>query len=243
MSLFTIVTDVLTANGWPPTVTQVATSSDPAVKQAFVLANAEIEACAFAHDWPIYILPYTIELVPGQVEYTLPTDFYKIISNAVWNADSYYQMRGSLSPADWIATSLNLVAVRTSYKMDPRNNKIMITPTPTAAETVICQYYTNNLVRGQDGTLQPRFVNDGDDSLMDERIIKRGLSWRWRQKKGLDYTAELAEYRDNVKQYYAQQLALGEMPIGGTPYNTVITDGYLGPNFNNSIVSGPSFGS
>lgn len=231
MSLFTMVRMVMESNGWPAPVTEVSSSLDPNMKQSLALAQKSLDNVSYSRPWPVLIESYSFMTVPGEGSYDLPPDFHHVISNAVFNSTQYQNMRGSLSPSDWIACQLNMVPVRSAYRMDPKNKQMRLTPTPQVAEQVVFEYITKNLAYNADGTPKPNFASDSDYPRLDESIIELQFTWRWRQKKGLDFTAELAEATAVTDQRFAQMLALGEMPIGGRECGPPLTDGYIGPNF------------
>jgi hypothetical protein len=91
-------------------------------------------------------------------------------------------------------------------------------------------YITKNIAKDSSGTPIPRFTQDSDEPLVEEDIIELGLTWRWRQKKGLDYTAEMAEFNGTINTRFAQQMATGELNVGGYTYNEFwpLTPGYIG---------------
>ena len=241
MTLFSMVKMVMETNGWPAPVTEVSSSSDPNMKQALGLAQKALDNVSYSRPWPILIESITFPTVPGQAAYPLPTDFHHIISNACFNASEYLNMRGSLSSADWIACQLNMVPVRSAYRVFPKGKTINITPTPQGVENVTFEYVTKNLAFDAANAPKPNYSLDSDYSKLDEPVIELHLTWRWRQKKGLDYTAELAEATTVTDQRFAQMLALGESPIGGGRGGPPLTDGYMGPNFNYPY--GASYGS
>ena len=232
MTLFSMVKMVMESNGWPSPVTEVSSSQDPNMKQALALAQKTLDQVSYSRQWPILIEPATFDTVAGQAEYPLETDFHHIISNAVFNSNQYWNMRGSLLPRDWIACQLGLAPVQSAYRMNPKGKTIRITPTPQAVESVTYEYVTLNLAYNADGTPKRNFAMDSDYSRLDESIIELNFTWRWRQKKGLDYTAELTEASAVTDQRFAQMLALGEMPIGAGHAGPPLTSGYIGPNFN-----------
>jgi hypothetical protein len=79
----------------------------------------------------------------------------------------------------------------------------------------VFMYITRNIAYDTGRNPRDAYYEDGDSAAIDEDLVQLGLSWRWRQKKGLDYTAEMAEYSGTMKQRIAQYMGTGELPIGG----------------------------
>ncbi len=232
MSLFSLVKATLESNGWKVPTTSVTSSTDDNIKQAFVLANKELVSLSFGFAWPVLTTDYTFETVAGQAEYDLPIDFHHIINPSVFNASQYYAVKGNIQPMEFIRYSTRLVGPWnpcTAYRIKQKGKKFVITPTPNAAETVLFFYVSKNLVKDVTGNEKQLYSQDDDVALIDEDLLELGLEWRWRAKKGLDYTAEIAEYTAAIKQRYAQYIALPEFPIGARPLSEYypLTEGYV----------------
>lgn len=235
MTLQTLVKTVMESNGWPTPVSEVSSSTDPNMKQAMALANKALQSLCFSKDWPILIVPYEFTTVGGQATYPLPADFHHMIVHTLWDKTAYYQLRGNLQPREWIPYQLGLIPVKTGFRIFPRTREFTIVPTPVGVDNMVFEYYTKNLVRPATGADQTIYTLDSDQAILDETLVELALSWRWRQKKGLDFSAEIAEYEGTLAQRYAQNLALPDIPVGSTPTGDPLTDGYLGPNFNNTF--------
>jgi hypothetical protein len=63
-------------------------------------------------------------------------------------------------------------------------------------EIVTFNYYSTNWVSNAAATIrQPGFQLDNDYSLIDEIVLRRGLIYRWKQSKGLDYAEDFRSYQ------------------------------------------------
>lgn len=232
MSLVSVVREVMDSNGWPMPVTGVSTSQDQNMRQSLALMNKVLLNTSFKKNWPVLCVDYRFTTVPGQGEYDLPVDFHHIIAGSAWNASQYFAMRGALPPAAWYRCMFNGYGDKwfDSFRVDRRGLKFQVCPTPDSAEDLVFMYVSSNAVLDVDGNPKPKYEMDTDVARIDEEMIELGFSARWRQKKGLDYSIELAEYNATVRERYAQYLAAGEIPIGGKcPTDYPLTDGYIGP--------------
>lgn len=71
-----------------------------------------------------------------------------------------------------------------------------IWPALGTGEVVTFNYYSTNWVSNSVGLVrQPSFVLDSDFSMIDEIVLRRGLIWRWKQSKGLDYAEDFRSYQ------------------------------------------------
>lgn len=71
-----------------------------------------------------------------------------------------------------------------------------IWPALGTGEVVTFNYYSTNWVSNSTGLVrQPSFVLDSDFSMIDEIVLRRGLIWRWKASKGLDYAEDFRSYQ------------------------------------------------
>ena len=69
-------------------------------------------------------------------------------------------------------------------------------PALGAGEVVTFNYYSTNWVSNAAGLQrQPSFMLDSDFSMIDEIVLRRGLIWRWKASKGLDYAEDFRSYQ------------------------------------------------
>jgi hypothetical protein len=228
MSLFTIVKTVMDSNGWPSPVSAVASSQDQNMRQSMALANLALKSTSFKHSWPALIREHPFVTVANQSEYDLPADFHHMVVPSAVNASQYYQLKGSLTPIQWYRKALNgSIDWGDGFRIDAVGNKFVVAPTPAGVSDLVFMYITNMIAKDATGTPLNQYYADTDVSLVDEDLIQLALTWRWRQKKGLDYTAEMAEFAGTMKQRIAQYLGTGELPVGGRAGDAPLTQGRI----------------
>ena len=232
MTLLSMAKMTLDSNGWKVLSNSVTASSDDNMRQIFALANKELVSLSFRKTWPVLVKDALIVTVAGQADYDMPVDVHHLVNPSVYNASQYYMVKGNLQPMEFMRYAQRLVGPNspcTGYRVQQKSKKITLVPTPTSdGEQVMYFYVSSNLVKDSTGNEKALFSQDDDVPIIDQDLIELGLNWRWRQKKGLDFTAELAEYTGVVDQRYAQYLALPEFPIGGHPMDhPPLTDGYV----------------
>lgn len=81
------------------------------------------------------------------------------------------------------------------YKYRIRNNRLLINPVPTTPFSLIAFEYASSYgVLDALGVVKAAFTADSDTFRMDEKILKKGLAYRWKQVKGLPYQADEEAY-------------------------------------------------
>jgi len=171
-------------------------------------------------DWPVLQVPYTFNTVPGQAAYDLPVDFAREIGDSVYGAARYSQVRGSLTPADW-ARQRNVLPGLGFYRFRIFGNpmQLNLTPTPQVAESIVFEYQTTYRVRQISGDFKTTFYADDDVTVVDEDLMVKGLKWRMRRAKGMDYSEEFDDYEIDRAQTLAQAMQLGSLPVATrSPY-------------------------
>ena len=79
----------------------------------------------------------------------------------------------------------------------------------TSGETVQFYYLTNKIVADEDGLTKASFTNDGDVFRLDERLLRLGVIWRWKQLKGLPFEVPALEYQTLLEQRAMREAAKG----------------------------------
>jgi hypothetical protein len=215
MALLDIVQRVCDEVGLPrPAV--VATSTDQLARQMFSLANAELEELSKRFDWPQLTREYTFPTVVGIAQYNLPADYRKFLSNTLYDMTRYYKMRGSVSPGEWQRTkSMNLGSLSCAkVRIYGNPLKLNVVPTPVSVENVVFEYLTENYAVNAGNAEIPRFTADGDSPIIDEGLIRMGLKWRIKHAKGLEFSADLAEYEGVVNREFAAAMAQPQLDVG-----------------------------
>ncbi len=106
-------------------------------------------------------------------------------------------MLGDLSPSQWQETQASLVTmVNPAFRI--RGNRFLISPTPNSVETVAYEYISKNWCQSEGGTGQSEWAADTDVGLLDEELMKLGVVWRFKAKKGLDYAEDMNSYEIKV---------------------------------------------
>lgn len=233
MSLLSICKSVLAETGWP-VLSTIASNSDATAQQIFAIANTELEALSEQFSWPHLEVEYNFATVAGQAVYLWPADFRVLAPQSVFDKAQYYELKGSTGMQFWELLKygklgqLNRARYRTVYPLGAPG--IEMTPAPTGINPLVAVYYSDEYARQQDGTSVARYSTDTDVSKVPERYIQMGVKWRFRRAKGLDYSAELAEYNNTIQTQFAKYTGSGEIQVGGRRLSDVYAPGYVREN-------------
>jgi hypothetical protein len=208
----------------------IVSSTDQLARQMLGLAKETLEELSLM-DWPILAFQATVTTVTDQVQYPLPDDYEHEIGDTMYAKTRYMQLRGSLTPGDWARNRNALPDLgRLRFRIFGLPAMLNLMPTPTLVEDLVFEYKTKNRVIHADTTFGFDYTEDTDMSIVPEELVKKGLKWRLRRAKGLDYSEEFDDYEFARTSRLAQQLQFGSMPVAyRSPFDSeaFLTDGYV----------------
>lgn len=213
MSLLSVAQDVTDVIGLTRP-TAIVSSTDQLSRQILGLAKETLDELGLM-DWPVLEIPYTFNTVVNQSQYALPDDFGREIGDTMYVTDQYMSLRGSLTPADWQRqkSGLQVNMGRYRFRIFGLPTMLNMQPTPTMVQTLTMEYQTTSLVQQTDNTYKNTFFADTDVTLMPEELLKKGLKWRLRRAKGLDYSEEFNDYEMSRADRLAKALSMGSMAV------------------------------
>jgi hypothetical protein len=196
MSLLTIIGDAAKRIGLSPPST-VINSTDPNAVSLLAAAQQEGKTLARRHEWQVLQTEYTFPTADGTASYALPTGFARILKETVFNRTQRRRMVGDLTPQQWQETQASLVTmVNPAFRI--RGNLFLISPTPSAVETIAYEYITKYWCESAGGTDQSSWLADTDTGILDEDLMTLGIIWRYKAGKSLEYAEDMQTYEMEV---------------------------------------------
>jgi hypothetical protein len=163
------------------------------------------------------------QYVFGQSDYTLPSDFERVIDNTLWDRSRFWSMRGPQSAQQWQLYKSSVIG-RASIQRRFRFRQISgvqvfsIDPVPTDNNSaLVFEYVSNAWCESDIGTHQNMWMADTDVGILDEYLITLGVRWRMYRRLGFAYQEELAEYERQVSKAMAKDG--GQAILDMTPNN------------------------
>lgn len=206
MTLLTIVQDAVEEIGFGTKPATVIGNTDQVATQMFRLLNREGEYLS-KYQWQALKKEHTFTLVTSDQDYALPTDFRYIIPASSWNRDNQRIIIGPLTSSEWqwfkgwtTVNGLNLRARIRNNTFEFEQEILSSDNGKTIAFEYMSKYWTESVA----SVAQQKFAADDDTSILDEELLTMGLIWRFRKAKGLEFTADLAEYTKLVREAKAR---------------------------------------
>ena|SRR5688572_9771007 len=197
----------------------IAGSNDETAERLLEAAQLCGELMFRAHPWVVLVRENTTSLVNGTAEYSLPSDFDRILADTAWHADAYWRLRGNLGPAEWqwrqnVVTALPATRKAFRIRVSTATKKLFIHPTPDASEDVVYEYVSSGWNTSSGGTRQSAWAADTDILLLDEAVFVLGARWLFKQSNGLPYLDDRALWQDQMDLLIAQEVAPPPVDFG-----------------------------
>jgi hypothetical protein len=185
--------------------TFVAGNSDAQIIQILALLNEVLEDVVDRADevWTALNKEATFTSVAAESQGLLttlaPYGYIGILNNTIYDRTQRLPSYGPLSPQDWQALKA-LPQGGPYYKYRIWEGQLFLYPAPPAGHTYAFEYSSTYAVSGPTSTFdvtptsRAYFTMDADTCLLDERVVLRGLRWKWKKEKGLDYDEDFREY-------------------------------------------------
>lgn len=199
-----------------PVPTTVVGSTDPNVVQLGALANEVGEELATDHDWQ-KLTQQHLFTTSGTEEQpdAVPDDWNRFLANTFFNRTTIRAMQ-LITPQMWQAIK-TLPALGTPYIMwRQRDGVFLTTPTPPAGQTIAYEYVSKNWALSPANVPQDAFTADASTTVLEERLFRLGIVWRFRQAKGLDYGEDMKTYEIEKQQATGKDGGSTALNMGGT---------------------------
>ena len=188
-------------------------------RSCVALVRREASTLERQHRWPSLITTHTFATVNGTSAYDMPADFRAFANMSQWNRTAQSMLIGPTSGADWQWLKGSIGAGATVdqwFRIE--GTRLVIHPTPTAAETIAFDYYSRYVVtKASDGTTAADWTHDSDTSRLDEELLTLGLKWRFLQAKGMPFEPEYREYEAVVEEALADAGGKGKISLSARP--------------------------
>ncbi len=170
-------------------------SGDPNAQTMIVMAKEAGDEIARRVDWQTMLKTSTVLHNP----HALPKDFQRLIPGGAVRTLNGTFCRAITSGSQW-----NVIAG--SGSLQPffflRSDVMQFSP-PAIAPGASVEYVTKNWIIGDPYAEKDEFSSDGDTTAFPERLLTKGVIWRWKRQKGLAYEDELAEFEADLAQEVA----------------------------------------
>lgn len=172
----------------------------------------------------------TVSLVFSQVQYALPSDWSKQITQTEWDRTDRWPLLGPQSSQEWQNLKSGTIVSGPNTRFRILGNKITVLPAPSTGLTFSFEYVSNYWVRSAADVAKAAYTVDTDTNIFSDSLMVTGLKAQWKIAKGLDASFDLGEFKGLLDQTKGQDKSspiLSLSPYGQSMLITTnnITDG------------------
>lgn len=159
----------------------------------------------------------------GSEDYDLPSDFNRLQKDipAVYETANVRRSGTPVtSEGQWThLKELGTGAGHRYYRLRgyDGNWQISLYPNPATGESVKVHYVSNLWKASSGGTAGSTFSDESDVLLLPRTLVESGVVYRWRRRKGLQYTDVLREHEIQLAEYANRSNVRRKVSFGLTP--------------------------
>ena len=199
------------------------------------LANEAAEAIGEYHEWQRLKVLASYAGTGAATAFNVPVDFGRMLKkgavhSTTWKNANYRQ---AVDEDEWLyLQDTNISGTPGVWIL--LGGQLQIFPAMPVGETARHYYISSRIVAALDGgpPAKTAFSADGDGFVLPERLLRLSLLWRWRARKGLDYSEDLANYEIALAEEVASDQARQPLVVGRRripPGQAIAWPGRLGP--------------
>lgn len=196
-------------------------STDNAVLQLVALLEEEGQEASTRYPWQALQKEATFTTVAAMNQgamSTLAPGWDYIVNDTIWNRSLRRPVYGPRTEQEWQeAVAMQLNGPFNMFRV--QNDTLKFYPNPTAGQTCAFEYVTSNWINVSGGGTSPIWTSDLDTPAIDDQLITLGLIWRWRQAKGLDFTADFQKYEKRFTDAASRDGSKPSLSLDGGTYD------------------------
>lgn len=193
MTVLTAIQEACTSGIALEKPTSVFGSSEREHLELASIANETGAMIAASHEWQLLNRIATITGDGTEEDWSLPSDFDRMLEKSqLWSSSLETPLTPVSDRDEWLGMDVQsydfVINAWIIY-----GGEIHIKPAVSSGETVK-YFYQSSLWALQGSTPADEFIADANTFRLDERLLKLGIIWRWREMKGLPYAENLNDY-------------------------------------------------
>jgi hypothetical protein len=205
MSVLTAIQEACAeALGISPVPTVIYGASTRLAAELSAVANDVAAGIIADHEWQKLRAIRTITGDGVTEDFDLPSDFDRMPTEVSFWSSRLGSRYSHITDLDqWLGLDvLNFDISLNAWTI--YGGQMHIKPAPASGETVKFWYQSNLIATpAAGGANKTAFNLDNDIFRLSERLLKKGIAWRWRSSKGLPYAEQLEDYESVKEQLIA----------------------------------------
>lgn len=167
-------------------------SNDPNAQTMVALAQEAGDEISRRSDWQRMLKQHFVLTLPQG----LPMDYQRLTPGGAVRTATGSFFRPITNSSQWAVIA---AAAPAQPYFFIRDNQLLLSPA-SAGPGAIVDYVSRNWVLGDPFEERDTLKADDDRPLFAERLLAKGIVWRWKRQKGLPYDDSLAEFEADLIQ-------------------------------------------
>ena len=181
-------------------------SSDAESRELLAFARQEGIELMRAVPWQVLAKEQTFVTVAADEQTgAIPADFDRFISDTIFNRTRQRKVYGPISSEQWQARKAYTIVSAIDYWFRVRGDSMLLTPTPSAGDTIAFEYISKQYCKDSGGTPLDEWTSDTDVAILPPELMSLGIEWRYKKAKGLEWSTPWQEYTDQIAKRTAIQ--------------------------------------
>lgn len=184
----------------------VVSSTDEICVEITAIAQEAATEIAKAHYWQELTEFYTITANGADTAYPFPADYDRMVqATELYDPDNWCWGYDHISDyGQWVQYESGRLALLNPGIWTIRKNQFHFLPKPASGQKAIFPYITKNIFVDANGARKSEITNDNDSFVLDERVLKLAIIWKWLSLKRMDYQQEHADFQYALSQEAAR---------------------------------------
>lgn len=154
------------------------------------------------YDWQALKKVHTIQGDGTAEDFPMPADYDRMVRDAhMWtNFMPFWNAQNVGSVDSWLAMESSNFFAMVVPMWIIFNNEFHVRPSLAATDTLKFFYVSNYIVKDDGSTVGTvtEFTADTQSFVLPERLLTHCLVYNWKMQKGMDYSADLQQYEDDM---------------------------------------------
>lgn len=192
----------------------IVTSSKREHKELLEFAREMAARIAKGHDWQVLSVIGTITGDGTKEGFDMPDDYDRmLVKSEVWSSSLQTPLSHILDLDEWLGLDIQsfdfVVNAWTLY-----GGQMQLKPALATGVTAKYFYQSSSIVRQGSSDLIEEFAADTDTFRLNERLLKLGIIWRWKEAKGQDYAEPMEDYEELKERLIAKDKGSRMITVG-----------------------------
>jgi len=198
MTLLSVVRDVCAVVGVQrPTSVIPGIDANRTMQEMLALANEMAQRIAYdTRDWTKLRVLATLPGDGVATAFNLPANYKRMLLRSnVWLSTSPQTPMAFIADTEtWLMNRLSPTTSGTWGEWTMMGGQIHVWPAMSVGVSASFLYLDKNCIDLASGGHGDAFMSDNDSFTLDERLLKLGMIWQWKQNKGTSYAEDMGTY-------------------------------------------------